>query len=381
MQDNSLTWVEISQTALTHNLKVLRDLTDTEVKLAPMVKSNAYGHGLIETAKIFRKAGAEYLSVNAIFEVRKLREAGDKQPIYVCGYTALSDLKEAVELDCELVIYNLETLKKLGEIAVKSKKTARVHLKVETGVHRQGVAASEAVVFADEIKKTAGVELVGVSMHFANIEDVTDHTYAHYQLAEFEKIKQAFEKAGHTGLLWHAANSAATLLWDKTHYDLARVGIAAYGLWPSDETFTSLATERSEKIVLRPALTWKTRVAQVKTIPQGAKVGYGCTWEADRETRLAILPIGYYDGYVRAYSNQAKVLIQNQRVPVVGRVCMNICMVDVTDIPNVKLEDEVVLLGQQGEAEITADELADWSGTINYEVTTRIRENITRKVV
>ncbi len=381
MQDNSLIWVEISQAALTHNLKVLRGLVGADVKLAPMVKSHAYGHGLTEVAQVLRKAGADYLSVNALFEARKLRLAGDEQPIYICGYTALVDLREAVELDCELVIYNLVTLTKLSEVAIELKKTARVHLKVETGMYRQGVAASEAVAFADEIKKTSHVELVGVSTHFANIEDTTDHTYAKYQLTEFKKIKQAFEKTGHTALLWHAANSAATLLWSETHYDFTRVGIVVYGMWPFDGTFTSLTTERQGKIILKPVLTWKTRIAQIKTVPAGAKVGYDCTWEAERETRLAILPIGYYDGYVRAYSDKAQVLVRGRRAPVIGRVCMNICMVDVTDIPDVVLEDEVVLLGQQGEDEITAEELGDWSGTINYEVTTRIRDGIVRKVV
>lgn len=375
--DNSLTWVEISRSALQKNMQIFRELVGKKVLLAPMVKANAYGHGLVETGKIFRKAGADYLSVNALFEARELRKAGDKGKIYICGYTALDDLEEAVELGCELVIYNRETLEKLAKL----KKSSKVHLKVETGTHRQGLSAPEALELAEAIKATSNVELAGVAMHFANIEDTTDHSYARKQLAEFNLICRQLEAAGHKSLLRHAANSAATLLWDETHFEIARIGIAAYGMWPSEETFVSLATERKEKIVLSPALTWKTRIAQLKTIPEGSKVGYGCTWEAKRESRIAILPVGYYDGYVRAYSEKASVLIGGKRAPVVGRICMNVAMVDVTDVPKAQLEDEIVLLGKSGDEEITAEEMGEWGETINYEVTTRIRENVERKVV
>lgn len=380
--DNSLIWVEISRSALQKNLQVFRNLVGPKTQLAPMVKANAYGHGLIQAGKVFREAGAEYLAVNGIFEARKLRlEGKDKGKIYIAGYTSFEDLLEAIELRCEFVVYNRETIAVLSKIAERVGWTAKVHLKVETGTNRQGILASEIVEFADAIDLSSGIELVGIAMHFANIEDTTDHSFARQQLEEFKKIKNSLEQAGYKNLLYHAANSAATLLWNEAHFDLARIGISAYGMWPSEDAFLSLATDRREKIVLTPALTWKTKIAQLKTIPTGAKIGYGCTYTTERETQLAILPVGYYDGYVRAYSNKASVLIHGQRAPVLGRVCMNICMVDVTDIPEVKLEDEVVLLGKQGAEEITAEELGEWSGTINYEVTTRIREGIERRIV
>lgn len=382
--DNSLTWVEIDADALRANLVMLRVLVGRQTLLCPTVKSNAYGHGLIEAAQIFRAAGAEYLAVNNVFEARQLRAAGDTQPIYVMGYTLLADLPAAVRLGLDLVVYNRETVEQMGVITkkLKPKKPIRLHLKIECGVHRQGVMPEEVVPMADLIRHTPGVRLAGVAMHFANIEDTTDHTYARYQLAEFQRLTKALHKAGHSDLIRHTANSAATLLWGAAQYDMVRPGIAIYGMWPSDETFASLALVRRKKIILRPALTWKTRIAQVKVIPAGAKVGYGCTWQAPRETRLAIVPVGYYDGYARAYSGQASVLIRGHRAPVVGRVCMNIIMVDVTDIPGrVTLEDEVVLLGRSNDAEITAEEMGGWGGTINYEVTTRIRENIERRIV
>lgn len=378
VSDTTLSQVRISRSALEHNLQTLRGLVGRGTQLAPMIKANAYGHGLLPVAQTLRETGAEYLAVNALYEARALRQAGDTGRIYIAGYTPLADLPELVALGCETVVYSAETVQALGAAGVAAGTKARVHLKVETGTHRQGVAAESALELASFIRATPGVQLVGVSMHFANIEDTTDHTYARTQLTEFQRIIQLLESAGHTGLLRHSANSAATLLWDQAHFELVRPGLAVYGMWPSEETFVSLATERRESIQLLPALTWQTCIAQVKEIPQGAKVGYGCTWEAARPTRLAILPVGYYDGYVRAYSSCASVLVQGQRAPVVGRVCMNITMIDITDIPEVRVEDEVVLLGRQGEEDITAEELGQLSGTINYEVTTRIRESIPR---
>lgn len=408
--DNPLIWVEISRSALLKNIQIFRDLVgpstgsgQVNTELAPMVKANAYGHGLIETGEIFRSAGCEYLAVNSVFEARKLRDHGDSGKIYIAGYTALGDLKEAIDLDCELVIYNMETLVELEQLGKKVK----IHLKVETGTHRQGVMREDLGEFVEKLKSLKHVELVGVAMHFANIEDTTNHAFAKQQLEGFNAIREEFRGLDNMRdqsalkktlsfdvgakdnsqltlshpLKFHAANSAATLLWDATHFDIARIGISAYGMWPSEETFLSLAEDRKEKIVLTPALTWKTRIAQIKKIPAGASVGYGCTWQGQRESNLAILPVGYYDGYARDYGERAEVLIHGQRAKVVGRVCMNMIMADVTDIPEARLEDEVVLLGKMGDEEIPAEEMGEWGNTINYEVTTRIRENIVRKVV
>ncbi len=382
--DNPLIWVEISQAVLEKNIQIFREIIGLDVALAPMVKANAYGHGLLEAGKIFREVGSEYLAVNSIFEAKKLRESGDSGSIYIAGYTPLESLVEAVELDCELVIFNFETFEKLEKIA----KPVKVHIKVETGTNRQGVLRDEAFKLAEKIRESKNVELVGVAMHFANIEDTTNHDFAKEQLAEFNSIREEFRNAGFKNIKFHAANSAATLLWDETHLDIVRIGIAAYGMWPSEETFLSLAEEQSVNprdisgdIILTPALTWKTRIAQIKEIPKGAKVGYGCTWEAEKDAKIAILPVGYYDGYARDYSDQAEVLIHGQRAKVVGRVCMNMLMVDISEISEVKLEDEVVLLGKMDDEEITAEEMGEWGDTINYEVTTRIREGIERKIV
>ena len=367
--DNPLIWLEISKSALQKNLRVFRQILHPKTQLAPVVKSNAYGHGLLECSQIFREEGCEYLIVNSIYEARKLRENGDVGKIYIAGYTPFESLPEVIELDCEIVIYNAETLEALEKL----EKPSKVHIKIETGTHRQGVLHADLPAFLQDLRATKNVELVGVAMHFANIEDTTDHQFAKQQLAEFNSIRTEFSEAGFADVKFHAANSAATLLWDSTHFDIARVGIGLYGMWPSEETFFSLAKERKEKVILTPALTWKTRIAQIKKIPQEAKVGYGCSFEAPHEMIIAILPVGYYDGFARNYAERGEVLIAGKRAKVVGRVCMNMIMVDVSEIPEASLEDEVVLLGKQGDEEIAAEEIAEWGETINYEVTTRIR--------
>jgi len=375
--DNPLIWVEISKSALQKNFQILREIVGSKVQLAPMVKSNAYGHGLDICSKIFREAGAEYLAVNSVFEVKKIRDLGDQGKIYIAGYTPIFKLKKAIELDAEFIVFNFETLEKLAELNLPTK----IHLKVETGTNRQGIQKIEIPKFLDKISMIKNLRLIGVAMHFADIEDTTSHDFAKKQLAEFQKIKTEIETAGFYDLKFHVANSAATLLFPSTHFEICRTGIANYGMWPSEETFFSLAEERKNKVILRSVLTWKTRIAQIKKIEKGESVGYGRTFVAEEDLTIAILPVGYFDGFARNYAKKGEVLIAGRRAKILGRICMNILMVDISGIPDLKIEDEVVLLGRSGEEEITAEEIAVWGRTINYEVTTRIRENILRKVV
>jgi alanine racemase len=375
--DNPLISVEISRSALAHNFQILRESVGSKVALAPMVKSNAYGHGLEICSAIFRDCGAEYLAVNSIFEAEKIRATGDRGKIYIAGFTPSSEIENAVAADAEFVVFNFEILDALEKLNLP----AKIHLKIETGTNRQGLQKQDIPRFLEKIKSLPSVEFVGVAMHFADIEDTTSHDFAEQQLAEFTAIRSEIEKAGFENLKFHAANSAATLLFPATHFEICRTGIANYGMWPSKETFLSLAEERKKKIVLRPALTWKTKIAQIKTIQPGESVGYGRSFVARKEMKIAILPVGYFDGFARNYAEKGSVLIAGQRAKILGRICMNISMVDVSDILEIKIGDEVILLGRSGEDEITAEELGEWGGTINYEVTTRIRENILRKMV
>lgn len=382
----ALVWCELDRAALISNIQAFRRLIGPDTLLTVPVKANAYGHGLVLAARAFLDGGADWLCVHALEEAEALRAAGITAPLYILGPVALSRLADAVALDARLVVYNGETIERLIALGLP----AKLHLKVETGNHRQGVGLPEAQILAARIAATPGLELEGVASHYANVEDTTDHTYAEAQRARFTAIVEALRADGHPIPIRHMANSAATILWPERALEMARVGVAAYGLWPSPETQVAaqMAADGPGRSTfrLRPALTWKTRIAQVREIPAGAAIGYGCTVVTRRPTRLAVLPVGYADGYDRGLSNRAHVLIGGRIAPVMGRVCMNIIMVDVTDGPAPALEDEVVLLGRQrspdvpGVAEITAEQIAGWAGSINYEVVARISTHLPRQL-
>lgn len=363
------TWIEISRSALKHNIKQFKQLIGPDILLSCCVKGNAYGHGLIESARIMINSGVDWLSVNALYEARELRETGVTAPIYIMGYVPLEDLHEIPDLDARLVVYNMETLKRLEEIG----REIKVHLKLETGNNRQGIRDEDLPAVKNFLANTKFVQLEGATTHFANIEDTLDHSFAMSQLEKFNEMTADLDIK-----IKHCANSAATILFKKTHFDMVRVGIGVYGMWPSPETRVSVERETNREIELKPVITWKTIIAQVKNVPSGEYIGYGCTCRVNRDSRVAVLPVGYYDGYDRSLSGRAHVLIHGKRAPLLGRVCMNMIMVDVTDIPESKLEDEATLLGRQGEEKITAEQMGEWASTINYEITTRINERIPR---
>jgi alanine racemase len=382
---DQLSWVEISRDALSHNIKALKSRTGQGVILCPCVKANAYGHGLVETSRIFLESGADWLAVNALYEAETLRQAGIDAPIYIMGHTLLKDLARAWKLDCRIVVYDDETLDALAELSGRFEKPLRLHVKVETGNNRQGVQVENLVDYARRISEIDGLVLEGIATHFANIEDTTNHEYAFKQVERFKEAGELLREAGIGALeggkfMMHCANSAATILYPETHFDMVRVGIAAYGMWPSSETRVSYQNLHKNGFELRPAFTWKSVVAQIKEVPADSAIGYGCTYKTTRNTRMAIVPVGYYDGYDRGLSNSSYVFIRGHRAKLLGRVCMNIIMVDVTDIPDLEIEDEVVLMGgsSDGSDKISAEQFAEWIGTINYEVTTRVNDRIPR---
>jgi len=376
-----INWVEVDAGALRRNVSEFRRRLGPEPKLGAVVKSNAYGHGMLEAAKIFREAGADWLCVNNVDEGVALREAGASGPVLIMGYVPLDALGDVVAQDLEPVIYNQESVAALEQQARKQGKTARVHLKIETGTHRQGVLERNVPDFVRAIDATSSVRLAGVGTHFANIEDTTNHEFAESQIVAFNRIAEAIAQVHPQPLLRHTACSAAVLLFNRTHLDLARIGISLYGLWPSKETYVSCLERGKPSLDLTAALTWKTRIAQVKEVPEGGYVGYGLTWRATRPTTIAVLPVGYYEGFDRELSGIAHVLVRGKRAPVRGRVCMNMCMVDVTDIQGAALEDEVVLIGRQGDEKITAEQIAAWCGTISYEIVSRIHPSLPRVLV
>jgi alanine racemase len=376
-----LNWVEVDGEALRWNIRQFRERLGDSIQLAPVVKANAYGHGLLETAGLARADGVEWLCVNSLEEAVHLRQAGHDAKILVMGHVPLEELEAVVEHDLRPVIVNMESLERLDGIAGERGRPVPVHLKVETGTHRQGIAESEIESFAARAGESGALTIEGLTTHFANIEDTTDHGYAEEQFTVFTRVFEKLRAAGLEIPLRHAACSAAALLFTRTHLDLARIGIAFYGLWPSKETYVSCLELGKPTLDLRPVMTWKSRVAQVKTVGEGRFIGYGCTYRTTRESRIALLPVGYSEGYDRGLSGVAHVLIRGRRAPIRGRICMNMCMADVTDIPGVALEDEVVLLGRQGDERLSAEQLADWCGTISYEIVSRINHSLPRIVL
>ena len=373
--------VEVSRSALVHNIREFRRLIGRKRKFMAVVKANAYGHGLLEVAGVALGNGVDWLGVNSLDEGAALRDAGITAPVLVLGYVPLRGLEESVARDLRLTVYNRETLVRLSALAVRTGKSVPVHVKVETGTWRQGVPPKDIGAFVGEIRRRPGLVLEGLSSHFANIEDTTRHDYPRRQLEAYRAACREVE-AGGTGVpLRHMSCTASTILFPEPEFNLARVGIGLYGLWPSKETYLSCVLQKKKPLSLEPVLAWKARVAQVKKVPAGAYVGYGCTYRTTRPTVLAVVPVGYFDGYDRGLSNAAHVLVKGRRAPVRGRVAMDFFMADVTDVPGVKLEDEATLIGADGRERITAEDLAGLAGTISYEILARINPLVPRVLV
>jgi alanine racemase len=370
-----LSWIEIDTQAIACNLRKFKGLLSQNAKLLSVVKGDAYGHGIIEVAQTALKAGCEWLGVFHLGEVAELRKAGIDAPVLILGYVPQEDLKEAIELQARITVSSIETV----EAALQVGQTVYLHLKLETGTNRLGLSGEALDRVLEKIRKNKTLVLEGVHTHYANIEDTTEHGYAQEQLTRFSRMLAEIRSKGFEVPVPHTACTAAAILFPETYFELVRVGIGMYGLWPSKETYVSALQKGQDPLKLEPAMTWKTRVAQIKEVPAGSYIGYGCSYRTTRKTVIAVLPVGYANGYDRMLSNRGHVLIGGTRAPIRGRVCMNLTMVDVTDIPDVSLEEEATLLGRQGEERITAEQMAAWAQTINYEIVTRADPGAVRK--
>ena len=369
--------IEVDRSALAHNIRGFRSLVAPAARLMAVVKANAYGHGLLIAAEAFLEGGADLLGVHSLSELTSLRDGGVTAPVLVLGPLTGAEAVCAAGLGAEVTAGSLAMVRELAGLDLPTGQTLPVHLKVETGVNRQGVTEDELDEAAALLASAPSLEFAALSSHFADVEDTTDHGFALAQMERFAGYRERLATAGFGDLDCHMSCSASTLLWDRTHHGLARVGIAAYGVWPSRETLVSVRQRGRDEIELRTALTWKVRIAQVREVTAGETVGYGRTWKAMTDSRIAVLPVGFADGWPRSLSGRAHVLVGGKRAPLVGRICMNLCMVDVTHISGVHEGDPAVLLGRQGEEVITAEMLADHLGTIAYEVLTLPRETWT----
>ncbi len=370
-----LTWIEIDGARLRSNVEAFRTLNAPGAALMVVVKANAYGHGIEAVAPIVAEQ-ADWLGVNSVDEAQALAHLGIRKPIAVLGHTPVDRADDVVENGYRQALYREDVARALSASAARLKTTAKVHLKIETGTNRQGIALADLPGFAASLRKLPAIEVEGAYTHFANIEDTLDPSFAQSQLRQFHESLAILGRMGIRPPILHASATAGALLYPEMNFNMVRAGIGAYGIWPSRETRVA-ARERGRRITLAPVLTWKTRVVQVKDVPAGGFVGYGLTYRAARPMKLVVVPVGYYDGYDRKLSNSGRALVNGQPASVVGRVAMNMTMLDVTDT-GAAVDDEVVLLGRQGDEEIRAEELAEKIGTIPYEVLARLNPQIPR---
>jgi alanine racemase len=370
------TWLEISKSALVHNVKQFKKVLGKS-KLMAVVKSNAYGHSLFEVSKTLSSYVHSFGVANGT-EALELRKLGITKPILVLNYYALDQIRGLVKGNISLVVYDIQQAKAISKEAQKLKKKAKIHIKVGTGLSRLGVYARDAAGLIKQILRLPYVEIEGLFSHFAASED--DPAFTTIQLMHFETIIRNLKKSSIFIPVKHIACTASTLAFPESHFDLSRIGIGIYGL-ESYRTIHSLVKKTNPRFSLKPVLTWKTKILAVKELPAGAYVGYGRTYRTPKKTKLAILPVGYNEGYDRKLSNLGEVLINGKRCKVRGRVYMNLLSVDVTNLKNVKIGNEAVLIGKQGKEEIFVEELASIVGTINYEIVTRINPTLPRVIV
>ncbi len=366
------TWVEIDLNAIGSNTRHIKSLVGPHVQVMVSLKADAYGHGALKVARTVLHNGASMLGVATVSEAVPLREANISAPILVYGYVPLWQMREAVRLGVAVTLYASEAAQALSQAALALNKTVKVHIKVDTGMARLGIRAEqldEIVELVKEIRALAGLELEGLYTHFAQ-SDVSSQVYTRMQLERFQQVLQFLEEQGLRPPIVHAANSGATLNLREAHFDMVRPGIAIYGLDPSPDVRIPEG--------FRAALAFKTQVSQVKWLPAGEGISYGSTFVTRQPTCIAVLPVGYADGFRRGPQNWGSVLIHGQEAPILGRVCMDQCMVDVTHIPQTRVGDEVVLIGRQGEATLTAEQVAERLGTINYEVVSEILARVPR---
>lgn len=374
-------WVEIDRKALFSNVRRFRALTGPRRRLLAVVKANGYGHGLVETARLALSAGVDWLGVHSAEEGSVLRAAGLDAPVLILGPTAPGRFEEALRDDLRFTIYDRKTAEDLSAAAVHLGKTARVHVKVETGTNRQGLPVADLTAFVRRLARLPGIEMEGLSSHFANIEDTTSLEYPKRQMAQFAEAAALVRKAGFKIPVKHMAATAAAIVFPESQFNMIRLGIGLYGLWPSKETYLSCRLRKRNPFILKPVLSWRARISQVRRVPKGAFVGYGCTFRTTRPTRLAVIPVGYADGYDRGLSNAAHVLLRGKRAAVRGRIAMNFFTADVTDIPGAAAGDVVTLIGRDGRETVSAEGLAALAGTIGYEILARLSPAIPRRIV
>ncbi len=364
-------WVEVNRQNLLDNITTLKKvISGDNPRFMAVVKSNAYGHGLKEVVSVI-KNDIDWFGVNSLDEALKIQQESDK-PVLILGFTSVEDLPTVFESGIRQSVFSLDYLQQVVQVTKGLKLSPVIDLKIETGTNRLGIALED-LPEAVSLIKSSNLMLEGIYSHLADAENPENQ----FTLDQIDKLQEAVRLIKNLGIepqIEHIGASAASLVQPSGRLGLTRFGISLYGLWPDREI------EKVVNFQLRPALSWKTMVAQVKKVKSGETIGYGRTFKAIKDMKIAVLPVGYYEGYSRALSNKEVVLIGGQKAPIVGRICMNMTMVDISGV-SAQAGDEVVLIGKQGKEEITAEMMAEWTDTINYEIVARINPELPRVLV
>ncbi|MFH1847136.1 MAG: alanine racemase [Candidatus Omnitrophota bacterium] len=362
------TWAEIDLDAVRYNLDKMRAFISEDVKIMAVVKANAYGHGLCQISRELTSQNVDYLGVATVDEAVCLRDSGIDQPILVLGSVLEEEARVAVKRNITLTLCNTELLQILVDIAKTKGQNPRVHIKIDTGMGRIGIWHESALDFIKQVYSKKEIEIEGIYTHFSSAS--RDKMVTNLQIDYLEKILDETEKLGINLKYKHAANSIAVVDWKRSHLNLVRTGILLYGVYPK-EAFR-------EKFKIRPVMQLKTRIVYLKDTPPGRSISYGRTYITQKHTKIATIPIGYADGYGRILSNKAEALLRGQYVKVVGMVTMDQTLLDVGHIEDVKVGDEVVLIGTQQGAEIPIEKVAKLAGTIPYEILSSIKDRVPR---
>jgi alanine racemase len=377
MNNTHRTWVEIDLDNIANNIKEIKKHLNPGVRLMGVVKANAYGHGVRETAKIVLENGADALAVAFIDEAIELRRYGIKAPILILGNTCSESIEDLLNYSITPSVYSKEFACELSKLAVKMGKTAKIHIKTDTGMHRLGFLYGD-----DEKENLKTIEDIAYIYSLPNIEvegifshlSTSDEEDADYTIKQFKKFNQLVEKLSQAGIkipIRHIANSAATVKFPEMQLDMVRAGIVMYGMYPSDSAGYG-------GLKLLPAMKLKTRIINIKELKAGCDISYGRTYTTKANTKVATIAVGYADGYSRTLSGKVNVLVKGTLSKQLGRICMDQCMIDVTNVNNISIGDEVTLFGSDGNGNITIEEIADKMGTINYEVACLVGRRIPR---
>lgn len=363
-------WAEVDLDKLAHNMREIRRNAVSKDIIA-VIKADGYGHGALDIAPTLLENGATRIAVAVLNEAVELRRGGIEEPIMVLGFTPPSQIDMLLRYDIEQTVYSYDLAKEISQLAKKKNKAAKIHIALDTGMGRIGfLPDDESSELVYKISKLPNIIIEGLYSHFSSADE-EDKTYTNMQLHRYNAFYNKLISNGVKVNIRHIANSAAIIDMPQSHFEAVRPGIILYGYYPSEQVFKN-------KIDLKPVMSLKTNIVHIKNLPAGEYISYGREFKTLRESVIATLPVGYADGYTRLLFNKAKVIINGSFVPVIGRICMDQCMVDVTEVKNVKVGDEVVLMGEQGGLSFTADHIAELIGTINYEITCMISKRVPR---